>query len=212
MSDDDLRRVDRRERPNEFGAAGQGRVAVYQGEKPVAPEVLPPEKAMAPLAKANTVAKIQKGWGLTRREAAFMLAWTGSSTAVEAWRKAFPKDKASPTNQRAKAARARRAIIAKIGEDEMFEVMGIGQMAVMEKLRQLKDAKMVKVFIDPKTASVIESQEYNDNTTQMNATKVLAQVHKMIDGDRNGIGGQVIVNVVQYAPQGAPPWPGGGRS
>ena len=141
-----------------------------------------------------------------------MLAWTGSSTAVEAWRKAFPKDKASPTNQRAKAARARRAIIAKIGEDEMFEVMGIGQMAVMEKLRQLKDAKMVKVFIDPKTASVIESQEYNDNTTQMNATKVLAQVHKMIDGDRNGIGGQVIVNVVQYAPQGAPPWPGGGRS
>ncbi len=204
--DDDLRKADRRERPDEFGAAGQGRIAVYQGEK-ASPET---SAALAP-PKAKPLRALTK-MGLTRKEAMFLQALAGASTYIEAYERAFPRGKGTYVSRRSMAGRLARKIQEKLGDEGYMEAMGIGRQATFEKMRQLKDAKMVKVFIDPKTAQVIESQEYNDNTTQMNATKLLAQVHKMVDGDKNGAGGQVIVNVVQYAPQGAPPWPGGGRS
>lgn len=164
-----------------------------------------------PLEKANQSRRAMKAWGLTRKEALFLAAWPGSNTLIDAWRKAFPKDKSSPTNQRAKAVRCKRSIAAKVGGDEeIFEIMGIGRHATMEKLRQLKDAKLIKAFIIPDTGKVVEAGPYEDNTTQMNATKVLAQIHGMVKDDKGG-GGQVIVNVIQYAPEGSPPWPGSGR-
>ena len=206
MSDDDLRKTDRRERPDEFGAAGQGRIAVYQGEK-ASPET---SAALAP-PKSKALPALKK-MGLTRKEAIFLQALVGASTYIEAYERAFPRGKSTYVSRRKMAGKLARGIQAKLGDEGYMEAMGIGRQATFEKIRQLKDAKMVKTFIDPKTATVIESQEYNDNTTQMNATKLLAQVHKMVDGDKGGVGGQVVVNVVQYAPQGASPWPGGGRS
>ncbi len=203
--DGDLRKADRRERPDEFGAAGQGRVAVYQGEKP-SPAT---EVVLAP-PKAKALPALKK-MGLSRKEALFLQALIGASTHIEAYEKAFPVGRANYASRRKASSRMHCRILAKIGEDGLFEAMGIGRQKAMEKLRQLADAKMVKVFIDPKTANVIESREYDDNTTQFNATKLLAGIHRMVDDERGG-GGQVVVNVVQYAPQGAPPWPGGGRS
>lgn len=204
--DGDLRPASRRERPTEFGKAGQGRVAVYQGEKPSVETAIalgPPKPKALPALKKM---------GLSRKEALYLQALVGASTHIEAYERAFSTGRGTYQSRRNAASMMHKRIIAKIGDDGLFEAMGIGRQATFEKMRQLKDAKMVKVFIDPKTAAVIESGEYNDNTTQMNATKLLAQVHRMVDGDKAGGGGQVIVNVVQYAPQGAPPWPGGGRS
>ena len=208
---EDLRPVSRRSRPNEFGKGGQDRVAVYQGEKPIdVIEMTSENRQNDALKKASKTHQVMKKWGLSRREAAYLLALVGSSTAIEAWRKAFPKDRSAESNQRMKASRTRLSVIAKIGEDEMFEVMGIGRQATMRKIAQLKDAKMVRTFIMPQTGAIIESQPYDDNTTQMTATKLMAGIHKMVDDGKGGAGA-VTVNIVNYAPPGSPGWPGGGR-
>lgn len=210
MNDDDLRKADRRERPGEFGVGNQGRVAVYQGEKPVVPEVVGDKPG--PLAKANAARKIQKSWGLTRKEAAFFMALPGTTSFAEAWRKAFPDDKSSPTNQRCKAGRYRRAIMAKIGDDEMLEVNGLGHQAFMAAFSRMLNAQVQREFIDMKTAQVIEGKVRPDNTTQMTAVKLLAGVLGYARDDKNGGGGPITVQVIQYAPNGSSPWPGGGRS
>ena len=231
----DERRPDfRRERPGEFGKSGKGRPSLYQGERPFvempsAPVAIVPEKIIRegvvsaavvtrpatvdPLSppRAISVPKLKQK-GLTRKEALFLQALVGSPTLIEAWRRAFPKDKTIYSNQRTNASNYHKRILAKLGEDGMFEAMGIGRQATMEKLRQLKDAKVVKAFIVPESGAIVEAGPYEDNTTQMNATKLLAQIHKMVDTEKGGPGGQVVVNVIQYAPPGAPPWPGGGRS
>lgn len=204
--DDDVRRVDRRDRPDEFARAGQGRVAVYQGEQAV--DVTPPAPVIAsPIAR--------KKWGLTRQEMIFMREMArGESRGVlaDTWRLAFPKDKATDGTIRHKASRIWKSILSKVGEEEANELMGIGPMAIRAKTKALMDAKVVKVFLDPKTGTMIESKQYEDNTTQLNAMKFAAEFQGMVKRDGGGVVGQVIVNVVQYAPQGAPPWPGGGRS
>ena len=210
MADDDLRKADRRERLDEFGAAGQGRIAVYQGNQPVVPEVVAGEKP-SPLARANTSRRAMKAWGLTRNEAKFFLAIPETMSLVEAWRKAFPNDKTSPTNQRHKASRYRRLIIAKMGDEEMLELNGLGHQAFMEKLRQMLNAKVRPQFFDTKRGTNVDGNIREDNRTQMEAVKLLGNVLGYSKDEKGG-GGQVIVNVIQYAPQGAPPWPGGGRS
>jgi len=202
---DDTRKVGRRERPGEFGVAGQGRVAMYQGERPVGGTtvtVAPPKPKALPALKRM---------GLTRREALFLQALVGSTTHIEAFERAFPNGSAKYASRRKMSSKMYLSIVSKLGDDGLFEAMGIGRQATMEKLRQLKDAKMVKAFIVPETGEVVEAGPYEDNTTQMNATKLLAGIHKMVDDGKGGSGGQVVVNIVQYNPPGTPPWPGGGR-
>jgi hypothetical protein len=200
----DARPVARRERPDEFGAAGQGRVAMYQGERPAdgTPAWSPP--------KPKSVTALRK-MGITRKEALFLQALVGSGTLIDAWRKAFPDDTVQYVSQRKKASNYHQRILAKLGDEGLFEAMGIGKQATMEKLRTLKDAKVVKAFIVPETGQVVEAGPYEDNVTQMNATKLLASIHKMVPDEKGGGGGTVVVNVVQYNPPGTPPWPGGGR-
>lgn len=207
------RKDSRRERPGEFGASGFGNRAVYQGERPIpvdkpSPVVL----ATSPPQMSQTVPVGFAARGVTRREAMFLKALVGQSSKKDAWRMAFPKYKGTDATVRQRANEMYKAIVAKIGEDEIFEAMGIGKLATMEKLRQLKDAKCVKAFIVPETGEVVEAGPYEDNTTQMNATKLLTQIHKMVPDEKGGGGGTVVVNIVQYNPPGTPTWPGGGRA
>jgi hypothetical protein len=202
----DTRKVARRERPGEFGSSGQGRTAVYQGERPDAAQV----KAMGPPKVASKRALSRMG--LTRKEATYLQALVGSKTHIEALEKAFPMGKAKYSSRRKQASRIHQSILAKIGDDGMMEAMGIGKQATYEKLRQLKDAQVIKAFIVPETGDVVEAGPYEDNQTQLGATKLLTQIHKMVPDEKGGGGGTVIVNVVQYNPPGTPPWPGGGRA
>ena len=64
----------------------------------------------------------------------------------------------------------------------------------------------------PESGKVVEAGPYEDNQTQLGATKLLTQIHKMVPDEKGGGGGTVIVNVVQYNPPNFPPWPGGGRA
>ena len=201
----DVRKVQLRERSGQFGRAGQDRVAVYQGSRSVdAAGATIPEKA-----KAKALPALRR-LGLNRKEALYIQALAGSNTQIAAWERAFPDTKLKYDSRRRAASRIHQSILGKIGDDGMMEAMGIGRQATYKKLAELKDAKMVKVFIVPETGQIVESPEYNDNTTQMNATKLLAQAHKIVDAENKG-GGPVVVNIVQYNPPGTPPWPGGGR-
>jgi hypothetical protein len=202
----DVRRVARRERPGEFGAAGQGRTAVYQGERPDKAQVA----AMAPPKPVSKRAMARLG--LTRTEATYLQALVGSKTHIEAYERAFPLAKAKYQSRRTASTRIHASILGKIGDEGMMEAMGIGKQATFEKLRQLVDAKVVKAFIVPESGAVVEAGPYEDNQTQLGATKLLTQIHKMVPDEKGGGGGTVIVNVVQYNPPGTPPWPGGGRA
>lgn len=201
----DVRKVQLRERSGQFGRAGQDRVAMYQGTRPVAPD----GSAVPDKPKVKALPALRR-LGLNRKEALFIQAMSGCSTKIAAFEKAFPDSKLKYDSRRTASSRIYQSILGKIGDDGLMEAMGIGRHATMEKIRQLKDAKMTKVFIVPETGQVVEAGPYEDNTTQMNATKLLAQVHKMVDAENKG-GGPVIVNIVQYNPPGTPPWPGGGR-
>jgi hypothetical protein len=150
--------------------------------------------------------------GLTRKEATYLQALVGANSHIEAYEKAFPSGKTKYLSRRKASSRIHQSIMAKIGDDGMMEAMGIGRQATMEKLRQLKDAKVVKAFIVPESGKVVEAGPYEDNQTQLGATKLLTQIHKMVPDEKGGGGGTVIVNVVQYNPPGTPPWPGGGRA
>lgn len=208
MSEDGVRTDERRERPDEFGKSGFGNPAVYQGERSLVPEVA---SAVVVGTRGGKLGRSLPEMGVTRREAVFLKSLAGSDRKSEAWRTAFPKDKASDRSIERKARAMYKALVAKIGEDEIFEAMGIGKQATMEKLRQLKDAKCIKAFIVPESGQVVEAGPYEDNTTQMNATKLLTQIHRMVPDDKGGGGGTVVVNIVQYNPPGTPTWPGGGR-
>jgi len=203
------RKDSRRERPGEFGAPGFGNPAIYQGERSLVPqEASPVVQATSGGGKGRSFTEI----GLTRREATFLKALAGSESRVAAWRQAFPKDRCAESQKCRKAGKMYRRIIAKVGEDEIFEVMGIGKQATMEKLRQLKDAKVVKAFIVPETGQVVEAGPYADNTTQFNTTKLLTQINRMVPDEKGGGGGAVVVNIISYNPPGTKPWPGGGRA
>ena len=127
----DVRKVARRERPGEFGSAGQGRTAVYQGERPDAAQVaaMGPPKPVSKRAMARL--------GLTRKEATYLQALVGAKTHIEAYEKAFPMGKQKYSSRRTSCSRIHQSIMAKIGDDGMMEAMGIGRQATMEKLRQL---------------------------------------------------------------------------
>jgi hypothetical protein len=199
-----------RERPTSFGKAGFGQRAVYQGKQTLVAD--PPSPVTVALSGGGTAKSTRlANTNVTRKEAMFLRALAGSSTKIAAWRVAFPKDRTSYQNQSHKAGRMYRAILSKVGEEELFESMGIGKQATMEKLRQLKDAKMTKVFIVPESGQVVEAGPYEDNTTQFNTTKLLTQIHRMVPDEKGGGGGTVVVNIVSYNPPGTPPWPGGGR-
>ena len=200
-----LRPKARRERPDEFGSSGLGKVAVYQGTRPAEAEI----DVTAP-PKPKSVAKLKRS-GLTHKEALFLHAMVGSNTYIEAYEKAFPLAKLKYATRRSMASRLHTSILGKLGEEGVYEAMGIGRHRVMEKIRQLVEAKSVKEFIVPDTGEIVTSEPRPDNTTQMNATKLLAGIHKMVDDGKGGTIGNLVVNVVNYAPPGAPAWPGGGR-
>jgi hypothetical protein len=202
----DVRKVQLRERSGQFGRAGQDRVAVYQGTRPVGPDgsALPDKPP-----KAKPLPAIRR-MGLNRKEALYVQALVGSSTQIAAFEKAFPNSKMKYDSRRKASSRLHLSILSKVGKEGMMEAMGLGEQATMEKIRQLKDAKMTKVFIVPETGAVVEAGPYEDNTTQMNAAKLMAAMNRMVDPENKG-GGQVVVNIVQYNPPGTPPWPGGGR-
>lgn len=202
----DARKVQLRERSGQFGRAGQDRVAVYQGTRPVAPDGSAiPDKPP----KAKPLPAIRR-MGLNRKEALFIQALVGSSSKIAAFERAFPNSKLTYDSRRNAASRLHQSILSKVGNDGLLEAMGIGEQATMEKIRQLKDAKLTKVFIVPETGAIVEAGPYEDNTTQMNAAKLMAAMNKMVDPENKG-GGPVVVNIVQYNPPGTPPWPGGGR-
>jgi len=202
----DVRKVARRERPGEFGASGQGRTAVYQGERPDAAQVA--AKGPPKMASKRSLNRM----GLTRKEATYLQALVGSRTHIEAYETAFPESNQKYATRRKACSLIHQSILGKIGDDGMMEAMGIGKQATFEKLRQLKDAQVVKAFIVPETGEIVESGPYPDNQTQLGTTKLLTQIHKMVPDEKGGGSGTVIVNVVQYNPPGTPPWPGGGRA
>jgi hypothetical protein len=200
----DVRPVARRERPDEFGAAGQGRAAVYQGERPLTPYAPP-----VPQISVKQPSSL-KAWGLNARQRRFLMALPQAKSKVEAFRIAFPKNKLVKTSEYHVASRLYAQVVAKMGEEEMYELLGIGKFDTMKKLGELKDAQVVKAFIVPETGEVVEAGPYPDNTTQLGTAKLLAQMNRMVDPENKG-GGAVIVNIVQYNPPGTPTWPGGGR-
>ena len=160
--------------------------------------------------------------GLTDRELRFMREMSaGASSRVEAFRRAFPVDAPRYTEMSLWQASSKmyRRIIAKLtassgggdGEEEFYELLGIGLTAQARVAREAMDANMVKVFVVPKTGEVVESKEYIDHQTRLSAAQFASKLTGTVKERDGAVGGQVVVNIVNYARPGDEPWPGGGR-
>jgi len=98
-----------------------------------------------------------------------------------------------------------------VSKKQIKAACGLSDVAVWSAVGRGLVAKRKSRFIHSATGKIVESEEYEDNPTQIAAASLAAKLEGMVPDDKPGVG-TVQVNIISYLdPATAKPWPGGGR-
>jgi hypothetical protein len=126
-------------------------------------------------------------------------------TGVRAMLKLHPKSTYQAAHTR--AWRMMKSIDSKISPEEKFALMGLTTGLVSRVIREAADANFQKEFVTKDGDR--RRPGHPDHQIRLDAMKLAA---KVIGLEKNELNQAISINVINYAPPGAAPWPTSGAS
>ena len=109
--------------------------------------------------------------GLRPMDREFLRVYFQTFDIQAAYREAHPRSKATPESVRVLASRQFRQIKERVDWPALLEASGLGEVRLLEELEKRLNAKSTKFYKDER------HDDIEDNTTQMRATELLADLH-----------------------------------
>lgn len=179
---------------------GLGPSKVYLGKVSVPAKIRP---EMGNPNDVNTSTAITK---LKPKEIHFLEAYAKVGTGVGAMLSLFPKSKYSAAHQR--AWRWMKTIDSKVTPEEKFAIMGLTTGKLTRVVNEAMDAEFQKEFVT-KDGDLVKGAVHPDHQIRLEAAKLGA---KLLGVDKESNNPAIAINIVQYAPPNADPWPQGGSA
>jgi hypothetical protein len=174
---------------------GLGKSKTYLGKVPV------PIKRAGNLDDVENVDKMAAIVKLKPKYINFLQAYAKTGSLQDAVRIALPKTKAQCLHTY--AWRWMKAIDALLTPEEKYTVMGLTPGKLVRVVNEAMDAKFQKEFVT-KSGLIVAGADHEDHQIRLDAAKLGA---KILGIDKENRAPAIAINVVQYAPPGAEPWP-----
>ena len=174
---------------------GLGRSKTYMGKVSV------PAKAPRQIGDIEGVNKAEAMNKLTMPELKFLHLYVQTGTATQAMLALFPKLSGMAAHR--KANRWMKSIDSKISLEEKFSVMGVTTGKLARVINDAMDAKFRKEFVT-RDGVIVAGQDHEDHQIRMDAARLGA---KMLGLDKEQGEKAISINIINYAPEGAPRWP-----
>jgi hypothetical protein len=179
---------------------GLGKGKTYLGKVSVP---VKPHREIGSTEGIDRVAVMQK---LRLCEIRFLEAYVQKGTGVQAMLVLFPKLNYFSAHH--KASKWMKTIDTKITPEEKFALMGVTTGKLARVVSEAMDANFQKEFVT-KFGDIVAGQVHEDHQVRMDAAKLAA---KLLGIDKENNNPTIAINVINYAPPGAQPWPTSGAT
>jgi len=144
---------------------------------------------------------------LNLRELEFLEAYVQVGSLTGAMLLLHPRTKHRMAAYR-RANKAMKSIDSKITPEEKFALMGVTTGKLARVVGEAMDAKFQKEFVT-RDGVIVAGKEHSDHQVRMDAAKLAS---KLLGIDRTDNNPAISINVINYAPAGAAPWPTSGST
>jgi hypothetical protein len=175
-----------------LNVSGDGRPRTYLGKRPAPAVAIAEARDRCP----EIASQLSPG------ELKFLAHYFAEGTLTRAMRKIRPK--ASEASAAQLGSRMYKAIKERIGQDAIWELMGVSYGAIGRVVRDALSAEYQKDFV-VRDGTIVSTEPRPDHQTRLQAAQMGAKLRKLADENE---GGGVTVNIIRYNPENTPPWPG----
>jgi hypothetical protein len=179
---------------------GLGQGKTYLGKVSV------PAKPQRELGSTDGIDRVKVMTKLKIRELQFLDAYVKVGSMEGAMLSLYPKMARMTAHRHAN--RVMHSIDSKITPEEKFALMGITTGKLARVVSDAMDAKFQKEFVT-RDGLIIAGREHEDHQIRMDAAKLGAKLLGIDKVDNNPA---IAINIINYAPTGAAPWPTSGST